>query len=122
MNKDAYKDSLAEFEKTIEEKSGQKFMMKLYVTGASALSSKALANIRTFCEKHLHGCYELEVIDIYQHPEMLSEDQIITSPTLIKRLPLPLRKLIGAMADEEKIFAGLNIQVREEEKGKTPQT
>ena len=123
MNKDdEHKASLAEFEKALEERTGQKFIMQLYVTGASALSSKALANIRMFCEKHLHDRYELEVIDIYQHPEMLSEDQIITSPTLIKRLPMPLRKLIGDMADEEKIFAGLNIQVREEEKGKTSQT
>jgi circadian clock protein KaiB len=117
MTKDDYRDSLAEFEKALEGMPGQKFILKLYVTGASALSSRAVENIRNFCEEHLQGRYELEVIDIYQHPELLQSEEVIAAPTLIKKLPPPLRKLIGDMSDEEKILAGLNIQVREMEEG-----
>jgi circadian clock protein KaiB len=115
MSKDDYKNSLAEFEKALAEKPGQKFILKLYITGASAMSSRALDNIRRFCEEHLQGRYELEVIDIYQHPELLQKDEVIAAPTLIKKLPPPLRKLIGDMSDEEKILAGLNIQIQETE-------
>jgi circadian clock protein KaiB len=113
MTEDNYQNSLAEFEKSLEELPGKKFILKLYVTGASALSSKAVQNIRNFCEEHLQGRYELEVIDIYQHPELLQSEEIIAAPTLIKKLPPPLRKLIGDMSDEEKILVGLNIQARE---------
>jgi circadian clock protein KaiB len=116
MDKDEHKNSLAEFEKALEGMPGQKFILKLYVTGASAISSKAVENIRNFCEEHLPGRYELEVIDIYQHPELLRSEEIIAAPTLVKTLPPPLRKLIGDMSDEEKILVGLNIEVLERRK------
>ena len=116
MNKDEYKDSLAEFEKALEGMADQKFVLKLYVTGATARSSRAIENIRAFCEEHLKDRYELEVIDIYQHPEILEKDQVLAAPTLIKQLPPPLRKLIGDMSDEEKILVGLNIKPRDKDK------
>jgi len=116
MNKEDYKDSLAEFEKSLEEMAGQKFVLKLYVSGATARSSRAIQNIRAFCEEHLMGRYELEVIDIYQHPEILEKDQVVAVPTLVKKLPPPLRKLIGDMSDEEKILVGLNLKPRSDDR------
>ncbi|MFO7604788.1 MAG: circadian clock KaiB family protein [Desulfurivibrionaceae bacterium] len=116
MNEEDYKDSLAEFEKSLEGMAGQKFVLKLYVTGATARSSRAIENIRAFCEEHLKGCYELEVIDIYQHPEILEKEQVLAAPTLVKQLPPPLRKLIGDMSDEEKILVGLNLKPRDKDR------
>jgi circadian clock protein KaiB len=72
-------------------------------------SARAVENIRAFCEKHLAGHYELQVIDIYQQPELARTEQLVAAPTLIKKLPLPLRRLIGDMSDEERILVGLDI-------------
>jgi circadian clock protein KaiB len=116
MSRDDYKDSLAEFEKALETMPGQKFVLKLYVTGATPRSSRAIENIRNFCEEHLKDRYELEVIDIYQHPELLDKEQVVAAPTLVKQLPPPLRKLIGDMSDEQKILVGLNILPRDHDK------
>lgn len=116
MINDENRDSPAEFEKNLAEMPDQIFILKLYVIGASTRSSQAVENIRHFCEKYLKGRYELEVIDIHQHPELLQSEEIIASPTLVKKLPLPLRKLIGDMSDQGKIFSGLNIQTREGQK------
>ncbi|MDA8164307.1 MAG: circadian clock KaiB family protein [Desulfobacteraceae bacterium] len=114
MTEKDHQDSLAEFEEALERMADQKFVLKLYVSGATGRSSRAIENIRGFCEEHLKGRYELEVIDIYQHPELLEKEQVIAAPTLIKQLPPPLRKLIGDMSDEEKILVGLDIRPPEE--------
>lgn len=116
MINDENRDSPAEFKKNLAEMPDQKFILKLYVIGASARSSRAVENIRQFCEKYLKGRYELEVIDIHQHPELMQSEEIVAAPTLVKKLPLPLRKLIGDMSDKGKIFSGLNIQIREVQK------
>lgn len=111
MARQKLKDSLREFERAVEGSASDKnFMLRLYVSGATARSSRAIENIRNFCEQHLKGRYELEIIDIYQQPELLEKEQVVAAPTLIKQLPLPLRKLIGDMSDEEKILVGLNIK------------
>jgi circadian clock protein KaiB len=99
-----------ETEKSHKEPDGRKFLLKLYVSGTTARSSLAIENIRIFCEEHLKERYELEVIDIYKHPEALQEYQVVAVPTLIKLLPPPLRKLIGDMSNEEKILIGLDIR------------
>lgn len=120
MPRQNLKDSLKEFEKALEGiKTGKTFMLKLYVAGATKRSSRAVENIRKFCEEHLKGRYELDIIDIYQQPELLERDQVVAAPTLIKMLPLPVRKLIGDMSDEEKIFIGLNIKRGKKDKGKS---
>ena len=86
-----------------------KYILRLYVTGMTKRSARAIENLQTFCEKHLAGRYELQVIDVYQQPELARTEQIVAVPTLIKKLPLPLRRLIGDMSDEERVLVGLDI-------------
>jgi circadian clock protein KaiB len=86
-----------------------RYILKLYVTGLTNRSARAIENLQTFCEKHLAGRYELQVIDVYQQPELTRTEQIVAIPTLIKKLPLPLRRLIGDMSDEERVLVGLDI-------------
>ena len=88
MPRQKLKDSIREFEKAVEgAATDKKFVLKLYVSGATTRSSRAIENIRNFCEEHLKGRYELEIIDIYQQPELLEKDQVVAAPTLIKQLP-----------------------------------
>jgi circadian clock protein KaiB len=88
---------------------GVKYAMRLYVTGATPKSSAAITNLRKLCDEYLPGQYELKVIDVYQQPELASEGQIIAAPTLVKSLPLPLRRFIGDMSNTENLLAGLEI-------------
>ena len=73
--------------------------LRLFVTGSTPRSTRAIQNIRALCEEKLHGRYDLEVIDIYQHPEQVKPEQIVVTPTLVKKLPLPFRKIIGDLSD-----------------------
>jgi circadian clock protein KaiB len=91
------------------------YVLRLYVTGTTPNSQRAIENVRKICEENLQGRYELEIIDIYQQPELAKEGQIIAAPTLIKKLPLPLRKFIGDMSRTEKILLGLELKVKAEE-------
>lgn len=86
------------------------YSMKLYVTGATPRSTRAVTNLRRLCEQYLPGQYQLEVIDVYQQPELARQGQIIAMPTLVKTMPLPLRKFIGDMSDVRNLLAGLEIQ------------
>jgi len=88
----------------------EKYVLRLYVTGATARSARAIQNIKTICEVHLEGRYTLEVIDVYQQPELAKGDQIVASPTLIKQLPQPLRRFIGDMSRTEHILLGLDLR------------
>ena len=100
----------AAFEKAIKESaSNKKYVLRLYVAGQTPKSSRAITNIKSICEQHLKGRYELQVIDIYQQPTLAEGEQIIAVPTLVKKLPLPLRRFIGTMADEERILMGLDL-------------
>ena len=83
---------------------GGAYSFKLYVSGLTPKSLRAIENIKALCEEHLKGRYELEIVDIYQHPEQAMEAQIVAAPTLIKELPLPLRKFIGDLSDKEHIL------------------
>jgi circadian clock protein KaiB len=87
-------------------------VLRLYVTGATARSTRAIINLRQFCEEHLLDRYELEVIDLYQRPELVAGEQLIAAPTLIKRLPLPLRRLVGDLSNQERVMAGLDLHVQ----------
>ena len=91
------------------QRSDERYILKLYITGLTSRSSRAIENVRAFCQKHLHGRYDLQVIDVYQQPALASSEQLLAVPTLIKKLPLPLRRLIGDMSDESRILAGLNL-------------
>lgn len=91
-----------------------KYLLRLYVTGSTPRSARSIFNIRTLCEDRLHDRYELEVVDIYQQPELAREQQIIAAPTLIKTLPLPLRKLVGDLSDRERVLVGLDLKPAQE--------
>ena len=86
-----------------------RYLLRLYVTGTSRNSERAIVNIRKICEDHLQGRYELEIVDIAQHPTLAEGEQIIAAPTLIKKQPLPLRRFIGDMSQTERILLGLDL-------------
>jgi len=88
----------------------ERYVLKLYVTGSTSKSAKAIQNIRRLCDENLSGRYDLEVIDIHQQPALAGREQIIAAPTLIKKLPTPLRKFVGDLSDLGKVLAGLNVQ------------
>jgi len=91
----------------------ERFVLRLYVSGLSARSRQAIENIRRLCEVHLPGRHELQIIDIYQQPELAKEQQLIAAPTLIKRLPLPLRRLVGDMHDPARVLVMLGVSAPE---------
>jgi len=104
-------DTTAAFEKAVKSATTkQKFVLRLYVAGINPKSSAAIRNITALCEEHLQGRYELEIIDIYQQPTLAMGEQIIAAPTLIKKLPLPLRRFIGNMANEDRMLVGLDLR------------
>jgi circadian clock protein KaiB len=102
-----------DFELTMLRSAGQKYILRLYITGTSPQSAKAIINIKKICEEYLKGKYELEVIDLYQNPGLAAGEQIIAAPTLIKKLPLPLRRIIGDMSNSEKVLIGLDLKKKE---------
>lgn len=110
MNETEMKDRSEEFEQSLRDAGDEKFVLCLYITGMTPKSTRAIQNIRKICEENLNGRYELKVIDIYQQPILARDEQIIAAPTLIKKLPLPLRRLIGDMSDKERILVGLNLR------------
>ncbi len=87
-----------------------KYLLRLYVTGTTGKSMRAIQNVRRICEEHVPGLYDLEVVDIYKNLPLARGDQIIAAPTLIKRLPQPLRRLIGDMSDEQRVLVGLDVR------------
>jgi circadian clock protein KaiB len=101
-------------QRTLEEAAAgsprQRYVLRLYVTGMTPRSTRAIENVRTICDEHLNGRYELEVIDIYQQPVLAKGEQIVAAPTLIKQLPLPLRRIIGDMSNRERLLVGLDLR------------
>lgn len=110
MSKKTPNNAKSRMEKTIVRRRSEKFILRLFITGTTPASVAAVLNLKKICDEYLDGRYELDVIDIYQHPEAARDEQIIAAPTLIKKLPLPIRKFIGDMADKERILAGLNLE------------
>jgi circadian clock protein KaiB len=93
-----------------------KYILRLYVTGSSGRSLRAIQNLKKICEEHFPNDYDLEVIDIYEHPAAAREEQIIAAPTLVKKLPEPLRKFVGDLSNTQKILVGLDLYKRQEPK------
>ncbi len=87
------------------------FLLKLFITGASPNSARAIENLKNICEQYLNSNYELEIIDVYQQPLRAKEEQIIALPMLLKLSPVPVRKLIGDMSNTEKVLKGLGINI-----------
>ncbi len=88
----------------------RQYVLRLYVAGINPRSSAAIKAITEICEEHLKGHYELEIVDLYQSPTLAKGEQIIAAPTLIKKLPEPLRRFIGNLADKERILVGLDVR------------
>ena len=86
-----------------------RYHLRLFVTGATTRSQLAILNMKRICEERLHGRYDLEVIDVYEHPEATRDLQIVATPTLVKMLPEPLRRIIGDLSDTERVLAGLAL-------------
>ncbi len=106
------KDSTTAFEEALAKTGDGKYVLRLFVAGMGTKSMQAIDNIKRICEEYLPGKYQLEVIDIYQHPIFAKEGQIVAAPTLIKELPPPLRKLIGSMADTERVLVGIDLKFK----------
>ena len=103
-------DEVKKFEKALSRQPTiRRYLFSLFVTGSTPKSLRAIRNIRTLCEEKLHGRYELTVIDIYQHPELVKPEQIIVTPTLIKKRPFPFRKVIGDLSNTDRLLLGLDI-------------
>jgi circadian clock protein KaiB len=90
--------------------SNQQYLLRLYVTGATSRSRRAILNINAVCQQALHGRYELEVVDIYQSPALAEDEQIIATPTVVKQLPLPSRRMIGDFSNRERVLLGLDLK------------
>ncbi len=103
-------DTLAAFEAAGADHDQGRYILRLYVVGTTPHSKRAIVNIRKICEEHLHGRYELEIIDVSRYPTLAEGEQIIAAPTLIKKLPLPLRRFIGDMSQTERILLGLDLR------------
>ena len=86
------------------------YILRLYIAGQTPKSVNAITNIKKICGEHLQGRYELEVVDLYQQPQLAQGEQIVAVPTLIKKLPLPLRRIIGDMSNTERVLVGLDLR------------
>ena len=109
----------ASFERGAGRPPSDRYVLRLYVTGMTARSSRAVNNLRAICDEYLEGRYDLEVIDIYQQPVLTKGEQIIAAPTLIKKLPLPMRRIIGDMSNRDGVLLGLDL-VPPESRGVRP--
>ena len=103
-------DSTVEYERLLETSGKQRYVLCLYVSGMTPRSAEAIERTKAICEEHLKGRYELDVIDVYQQPAMARRDQVVAVPTLIKKLPEPLRRLVGDLSDQERVLVGLDLR------------
>jgi circadian clock protein KaiB len=99
-----------EFQMTVKMQKDETYLLRLYVTGMTQQSILAIDNLKRICEEHLKGRYNLEVIDLYKTPALAAGEQIIASPTLVKKLPLPLRRIIGDMSNKDRVLFGLDMK------------
>ncbi|HOI12488.1 MAG TPA: circadian clock KaiB family protein [Methanoculleus sp.] len=103
---------MTDTQKTAGEENGEEWILRLYVAGQTPKSLAAFANLKRICEEHLAGRYKIEVIDLLEHPQLARGDQIFAVPTLVRKLPPPLRKIIGDLSNTEKVLVGLDVQPR----------
>lgn len=109
------RDTTGIFEEALKRKALKraKYILRLYVTGSTGRSLRAVHNLKKICEEHLPNEYDLEVIDIYKDPEAARAEQIVAAPTLVKKLPEPIRKFVGDLSNTQKILVGLDIYKRQ---------
>lgn len=116
MKKKIRKSITEQFEETLRLADKARYVLRLYTTGATPNSITAIRNLRNICDEYLLGRYDLEVIDVFQQPHLAKGEKIIAAPTLIKKLPLPLRRLIGDMSDTKRVLIGLDLRKKKNEK------
>ena len=97
------------FEQALAARPYEVYRLHLYVTGASRMSRQAIANLKQFCDQYLRDRYELEVIDLYQQPELAHQEQLMVAPTLVKTSPLPVRRLIGTLSNQQEVMRLLDV-------------
>jgi circadian clock protein KaiB len=102
-------DLQATFESLTRARSEREYVLRLYVTGMTARATRAIQNVREICHDHLEGRYDLQIVDVYHQPALAKDEQIIAAPTLIKKLPLPVRRIIGDMSQRERVLVGLDL-------------
>ncbi len=102
-------DSTAAYEALLKESDQSSYVLRLYVTGTTPRSARAIANVKKICDQHLPGRYRLEVIDLYQQPQLAQAEQIIAAPTLVRQLPLPVRRVLGDMSKTERMLIVLGL-------------
>jgi circadian clock protein KaiB len=99
----------AAFAEAAHTSAAERYVLRLYVTGMTPRSARAVKNLQVICDEYLNGRYDLEVVDIYQQPVLTKGEQIIAAPTLIKKLPLPMRRIIGDMSNRDRVLLGLDL-------------
>jgi circadian clock protein KaiB len=92
--------------------SPESWQLRLYVAGMTPRAVAAFDNLKKLCEEHLSGCYEIEVVDLLENPTLAAGDQIVAVPTLVRKLPPPMKKIIGDLANEERVLVGLDLRPR----------
>ncbi|MES1174751.1 MAG: circadian clock KaiB family protein [Myxococcales bacterium] len=107
------KSSTAAFETAAKRAAGERYELRLYIAGTTAASSRSVENLRAICEEHLKGRYELLVVDVFQQPTLAKDAQIIAVPTLIKKLPAPIRRIVGDLSNEQRVLVGLDLKPKE---------
>src|SRR3954465_3364823 len=90
----------------------KEWILRLYIAGRSARAEAALRNLEAICEEHLSGCYEIEVIDLLKHPQLARGDQIVAVPTLVRRLPQPVKRMMGELSNAARVLIGLDLRPR----------
>ncbi len=106
-------ETTAKFERALAALESEQYVLRLYVAGSAPRSQAAVENVKKLCDEYLKDRCELEIIDIYQNPGAIPEDLVIAAPTLIRKLPLPLRRVIGDMSEKEKVLVGLELIPKE---------
>ena len=104
------KSSTAAFEAVSDRLGRERYVLHLYIAGTTPSSSRSVETLRAICDEHLQGRYELEVVDVFQQPVLAKDEQIIAVPTLIKKLPAPLRRIVGDLSNEQRVLVGLNLK------------
>lgn len=112
--------STSAFETAIESAGSERYVLRLFIAGTTPSSSKAVENLRSICEEHLKDRYELSVIDVFQQPGLAKDEQIIAVPTLIKKVPAPVRRIVGDLSNEHRVLVGLDLMPKEHGRTRPP--
>lgn len=113
-----HKSSTVAFEAAAQRSHTEQYVLRLYIAGTTEASSRSVETLRAICEEHLKGRYELLVVDVFQQPTLAKDEQIIAVPTLIKKLPAPIRRIVGDLSNEHRVLVGLDLKPKAQSHGK----